>query len=221
MQVLMCRHSEGYEHSFLPHAEVAIKKLGKESGLFSAVTTACSRLITAESLTGFDVIVLATSGDLPWTDEQKDAFLDAVRGGMGVVGIHNATTTFPSWPQFGELLGARFDGHPWKQEVTVRVEDPAHPAVSMLGESFRIEDEVYIAKDWDRSRTHVLMSLDNGSVDISKGTRPDHDYALGWCHEYGRGRVIYTAFGHPDELWEEPWFLEHVLACIRWAGRLI
>jgi type 1 glutamine amidotransferase len=65
------------------------------------------------------------------------------------------------------------------------------------------------------------MSLDNSSVDLEKGTREDHDYAMGWCHDYGEGRVIYTALGHPDELWDQPWFLEHILACIKWAGRLV
>ena len=29
MRVLMSRHSEGWEHTCLPHAEVAIKKLGQ------------------------------------------------------------------------------------------------------------------------------------------------------------------------------------------------
>lgn len=220
MNVLMSRHSAGFEHTFLPHAEVAVKRLGRESGLFSAVTTACSRLITAEELARFGVIVLATAGDLGWTDEQKAAFLGAVRAGTGVVGVHNATTTFPDWPEFCRMLGGRFDSHPWRQEFTVRLEDADHPAVSMLPPSFAVTDELYVMKDWDRSKTHVLMSLDNRSVDISKGPRADRDYALGWCHQYGEGRVIYTAFGHPDELWEERWFLDHLLGCIKWAGRL-
>jgi type 1 glutamine amidotransferase len=98
------------------------------------------------------------------------------------------------------------------------VEDRDHPAVSMLGPSFRVTDEIYVMEDWERSRTHVLMSLDNASVDISKGPRADQDYALGWCHPYGEGRVIYTAFGHFEELWDERWFMDHLLGCIRWAA---
>ena len=64
------------------------------------------------------------------------------------------------------------------------------------------------------------MSLDNESVDLARGNRDDQDYALGWCHPYGDGRVIYTALGHFDELWDQPWFLDHVLGCIKWAGGL-
>jgi len=220
MKVLMSRHSEGWEHTYLPHAEVAIKKLGKESGLFDAVTTARSRLITAEELAKYDVLVFATTGELPLNEAQKKALLDFVRNGKGFVGIHNATDTFYKWPEYGEMVGGYFAAHPWTQEVTVKVEDTRHPATAMLGKSFKVFDEIYTFKSWDRKKTHVLMSLDNSSVDLSKGTRPDNDYAMGWWHDYGKGRVIYTALGHPDELWEQRWFLQHILACIKWAARL-
>jgi len=221
MRVLVNRQSEGFEHSYLPHMEVAIKKLGKETGLFDTVTTARSRLINAKDLANYDVLVMATTGSLGWSDEQKEAFLSFVREGKGLVGIHNATDTYYDWPEYGELLGGWFAGHPWTQEVTINVEDTQHPTTAMLGESFKVYDEIYTFKSWDRSKTHVLMSLENSSVDASKGNREDGDYAMGWCHEYGKGRVIYTAMGHPDELWEQPWFLEHILACIKWAGRLV
>ncbi len=221
MRVLMSRHSEGWEHSYLPHAEVAIKRMGKDSGLYETVTTARSTLIRAEELAGYDVLIFATTGELPWNDDQKKALLDFVRGGKGFVGIHNAVDTFYQWAEYGEMVGGYFKGHPWTQEVTINVEDTQHPATAMLGESFRVFDEVYTMKSWDRSKSHVLMSLDNASVDLSKGNREDNDYAMGWWHEYGEGRVIYTALGHPDELWDEPWFLEHILACIKWAGRLV
>ncbi len=221
MKVLVNRHSMGFEHSFLPHMEVAIKKMGAESGLFSTVTTARSTLINAKELEKYNVIVMATTGDLGWTDEQKQALLDFVRGGKGFVGIHNATDTYYEWPEYGEMVGGWFAGHPWTQEVKINVEDTAHPATAMLGESFTVYDEIYTFKSWDREKTHVLMSIDNSSVDLAKGNREDHDYAMGWCHDYGKGRVIYTALGHPDALWDQPWFLEHILACIKWAGRLV
>ena len=221
MRVLMSRHSEGWEHTYLPDAEVAIKKLGQQSGLFDAVTTARSRLINAGDLAKFDVLVFATTGELPLDEDQKKALIDFVRNGKGFVGIHNATDTFYEWPEYGEMLGGYFVGHPWNQQVTVKVEDTEHPAVAMLGESFQVVDEIYTMKDWDASKHHLLMSLDTNSVDLSKDPREDKYYPMGWCHEYGKGRVIYTALGHPDDLWEQDWFLEHILACIKWAGRLV
>lgn len=220
MNVLMLRYSGGFEHSYLPDAEVAIKEIGKATGLYRAVTTHFCSHINAENLAHVDVLVFATTGELPFDEAQKQALLDFVRGGKGFVGIHNAADTCYQWPEYGEMLGGYFNGHPWTQEVRVKVEDPDHPATRGLGSSFTVFDEIYTYRNWDRSRTHVLMSLDNSSVDLSKGNRADHDYALAWCHPYGKGRVIYTALGHPDELWTQPWFRQHILGCIQWAAGL-
>ena len=216
--VLMLRHSAGFEHSYLPNAEVAIKDIGKASGLYRAVTTHDCGRINADNLKNVDVLIFATTGELPFDDAQKAALLDFVRGGKGFMGIHNAADTLYQWQDYGEMIGGYFNGHPWTQEVTIKVEDTQHPATRMLGKSFKVFDEIYTFKNWDRGKTHVLMSIDNESVDLSKGTRSDHDYGMGWCHPYGKGRVIYTGLGHPDELWAQPWFREHILGCIKWAA---
>ena len=113
-----------------------------------------------------------------------------------------------------------FNGHPWHQEVGIIVEDTNHPATKMLGDYFRVTDEIYTFKNYDHNKTHVLMRIDNETVDLKKGNREDNDYAMGWCHEYGKGRVMYTALGHPDALWHEDWFHAHITGCIKWAARL-
>lgn len=218
MNILMLRHSAGFEHTYLPDAEVALKQIGKANGWQVTTTHACSR-VTADALSKLDALVFATTGSLPFNDDQKRALLDFVKNGKGFVGIHNATDTFYDWAEYGEMLGGYFAGHPWHQEVGVIVEDANHPATRPLPQNLKVVDEIYTFKNWDRRKTRVLMRLDNGTVDLAKGNRPDHDYALGWCHEYGDGRVIYTALGHPDELWYQPWFREHIAGCIRWATK--
>ena len=220
LKVLMLRHSAGFEHSYLPNAEVAVKEIATSSGLYQALTTHHCQWITADNLAKFDVLVFATTGELPLDDAQKKALVDSVQNGKGFVGIHNGADTFHKWPEYGAMLGGYFNGHPWSQEVVVKVEDTDNPATRHLGKSFKVTDEIYTFRNWDRKKTHVLMSLDNSSVDISKGNRPDHDYALGWCHDYGKGRVMFTALGHPDDLWAQPWFRQHILGCIKWAGRI-
>ena len=213
----MLRHSAGYEHSYLPDAEVALKQIGRREGWQVQTTANCDR-INRKVLDNLDVLVFATTGELPLDDEQKRLVIDFVRGGKGFVGVHNATDTGRTWPEYVEMIGGTFKAHPWVQEVNVIVEDPDHPATRMLGKSFRVYEEVYTHENWDRKKTHVLYRLDNDSVDLSKGTRADHDYALGWCHKFGQGRVIYTALGHFEALWYEPWFLNHLTEMVRWAG---
>ncbi|TLN06657.1 ThuA domain-containing protein, partial [bacterium] len=92
-----------------------------------------------------------------------------------------------------------------------------HPATEHLGKILRVKEEVYTFRDWHRTKTHVLISLDNGSIDLSKGNRPDKDYALCWCHVFGKGRIFYTGFGHFPELWVEEWFRKHLLAGMLWS----
>jgi type 1 glutamine amidotransferase len=219
MNILMVRHSAGFEHSYLPDAEVAFKQIGKKQG-WKVMTTHRLDRITPENLAKLDVLVFATTGNLAFTDEQKKAILDFVKNGKGFLGVHNATDTCYDWPEFGEMIGGWFKGHPWHQDVGVIVEDQKHPATKMLGARFTVKDEIYTFKNWDRNKTHVLMRLDNASVDLGKGNREDHDYALGWCHDYGKGRVMYTALGHPDDLWHQDWFQDHIVGCLKWAGRL-
>ena len=218
MNVLFLRHSVGYAHSSLPDAEVALKELGSEHGWSVRTTHQCEK-ITADALEQLDVLAFATGGNIPLDTEQRSAILGFVRTGTGFVGLHSATASCYDWPEFAEMLGGWFNGHPWHQEVGVIVEDRDHPATAMLGDGFRVTDEVYTFKNWDRSKTNVLMRLDNETVDLSKGNRDDEDYALGWYHEYGEGRVIYSALGHPDMLWRQSWFREHVAACVEWVGK--
>ncbi|HGE72274.1 TPA: ThuA domain-containing protein [Candidatus Poribacteria bacterium] len=219
MNLLMLRYSGGFEHSYLPDAEVAIKQIGKKYGWGVTTTHICQR-INAEALSKLDVVVFATTGSLPFDENQKSALLNFVKSGKGFVGIHNAADTAYDWAEYGEMLGGYFNGHPWTQEVGVIVEDTNHPATRMLGAKFKVFDEIYTFRNWDRNKTHVLMRIDNSTVDLSKGNRPDNDYALGWCHNYGQGRVIYTALGHPDDLWHQEWFMDHIAGCIKWAAGL-
>jgi len=219
MRILMLRHSAGFEHSYLPDAEVTVKRLALKNGWQATTTHRCEN-ITAASLEKADVLVFATTGELPFDAAQKAAILGFVRDGKGFFGIHNATDTCYQWAEYGQMIGGYFNGHPWTQEVGVIVEDRHHPATCMLPEKFRVFDEIYTMKNWARDQTHVLLRLDNSTVDLSKGTRADHDYALAWCHAYGRGRVMYTALGHPDELWHQPWFWGHIEGCLKWAGGL-
>jgi len=220
-KLLMITHSAGFKHDYLPTAVETIRNIGVGSGMFDVVATEDCSLLNRNDLKNFDAILFATTGELPMTDEQKDDFINAIRAGKGFIGVHNTADTFYKFPEYGKMLGGYFHSHPWTQRITVIVEDRTHPATRHLPERFSVKEEVYTFKDWSRERTHVLISLDNSSVDLNKGTRADNDYALCWCHNYGEGRVFYTAFGHFKDLWGEKWFQTHLLNGILWAIKLL
>jgi type 1 glutamine amidotransferase len=217
-RLLLLTHSAGFVHSVVPQTvEDGLSLAGR--GRFVVDATQDCAGITAENLSRYQAVAFYTTGELPLSAEQREALLEYVRGGGGFVGIHAAADTFYEWPAYGEMLGGVFDGHPWHEEVTVRVEDRAHPSTVNLGDSFEIVDEIYQFRSWDRDRVHVLLSLDPKSVDLSKPEvkRADRDFALAWCKPFGEGRVFYTALGHRESVWSDPRFLGHVSGGVLWA----
>ena len=64
------------------------------------------------------------------------------------------------------------------------------------------------------------MTVDNGSIDVSKGKRADKDYAISWCQDVDKGRSFYTSLGHRKEVWKDPRYQEHLVGGLRWAMKL-
>ncbi|MCD6443397.1 ThuA domain-containing protein [Candidatus Bathyarchaeota archaeon] len=218
-RLLVLTHSAGFRHNYLTTAVEVLTRMGERSGLFDVYATEDCSEVTCDLLETCSAVLFMTSGELPMSERQREALIKFVRDGGGFVGVHNATDTFYKYPEYGRMIGGYFNGHPWTQEVYVIVEDNTHPSTRHLPQRFKVLEEVYTFKDWIRDRTHVLISLDNSSVDLSKGNREDNDYALAWCHSYGSGRVFYTAFGHFIKLWREEWFQKHLLGGILWVMR--
>jgi type 1 glutamine amidotransferase len=220
--ILMVTHTAGFHHDSIPVAEETMKALGERTGLwdvdYARTADEVRQAITADNLRRYDLVFFGnTTGELPITDEGKKAFLEWLQSGKGFVGVHSATDTLYQWPEYGKLIGGYFDGHPWHQKVTVRVEDPNHPATRHLGSSFEISDEIYQFRNWERSDKRVLLSIDPASIDVSKGKRADKDYAVAWVSRLGKGRVFYTSLGHEKAVWQDPRYQEHLIGGIRWA----
>ncbi|MFM7097128.1 MAG: ThuA domain-containing protein [Gemmataceae bacterium] len=225
-KLLVITESKGFVHGVVKRpkpeelclVEKSLIALGKKSGMFEAVTTQDSRTaITAENLQKYDAVFFYTTGELPLSDVQKADLLQFIKSGKGFAGSHCATDTFYKWPEYGNMIGAYFDGHPWHEKIKVKVEDKNHSATKHLGDSFDITDEIYQFKGpYDRKNLHVLLSMDTNSVK-KEGKRMDKDYALAWIKEYGKGRVFYTAFGHRDEVWADERFQKLMLGGLGYA----
>jgi uncharacterized protein len=218
-RLLYLTHTAGFRHDVLPLSHKVVRDLADSSrGAFEVTLTEDCGAISELGLRGYDAVLFYTTGELPMDEAQKRALLDFVRAGKGFAGIHSATDTFYQWPEYGDLIGGYFDGHPWHEEVTVRVEDPRHPSTAHLPASFAITDEIYQFRSWSRDRVQVLLSLDPASVDLKAAgvNRTDRDFALAWTRNYGSGRVFYTALGHRAEVWNNERFQRHVLGGLHW-----
>ena len=217
-KILLYTLTKGFHHGSTEILEQELPKLGKESGAFECTVTKAPEDFTEANLKSYDAVFFFTTQNVLPDKAQRDALVAFVKSGRGFIGAHNATDSLYDFPEYGEMLGGYFDGHPWTQDVTIKVEDQTHPATKLLGPSFKFKEEVYQYKSFSRDSVHVLMSLDNSSVDINKGKRADKDYAISWVREYGKGRVFFTGLGHFNECWKDETIMKkHLLPGIQWA----
>ena len=234
----------GYQHDSISHALATVERLGRESGVYDTVIRTDSQPITkrpilfkvgtgiatgeqfrARNLNDSDAIFFFGVREIALTAEQKADLLSFVRDdGKGFVATHSAATAFFSWPEFGEMLGGRFDEHPWQiVDAPVVVEDPGFPAMKGFPARVVLNDEHYQLKDWSRDRVRVLAHLDPAALDLKAPLvhRIDGDFPAAWARTYGRGRVFYSTLGHAAEAWDSPILQRMYFEAIRWALRLV
>jgi type 1 glutamine amidotransferase len=233
LHVTYVTECKGFKHGVLPESEKILKDLGEKNGFEVTVSQDSASVITAENLKNVDVLVFYTTGELPWSDEQKRLFLDFVKNGKGFIGIHSATDTFYKWPEYGELIGAYFDGHPWtaKDKVTVRKDDKNFPVTKHWDDSFQWVEETYQFKQFNIKENKVVMSMDPSKTDMTKrGVKginadgenanvKDNSFPLVWYRAYGKGRVFYSEPGHNSEIWNDPRYQKMLINAVKWTAK--
>ena len=230
----------GYQHDSISHAVATVERLGRESGAYDTFIRTDSQLITKHAITFpagtgiasgedfnvrnlnyFDAIFFFGVREVDLSAEQRADLLSFVRDdGKGFVAAHSAATAFFSWPEFGEMLGGRFDEHPWGvADGTVVVDDAAFPAMRGMSRTRAVRDELYQIKEFSRERIRVLAHLDASKLDLTRPLvhRKDGDFPAAWAKTYGKGRVFYSILGHADENWDDPVMAKMYFEAIRWA----
>ena len=229
-RILVIAQTMGWHHDSISDSLAVLVKLGHDSNLYDAEIRTDSEWITKsglkpmrKNLAQYDAVVFcSTTGELPMTEQQKADLMSFIRDeGKGFVGIHAALDTFYNWPEYGEMLGGYFDGHPWNTfDAPVIIEDPTFPAVKHFkSRSLTLKDEMYQAKSWSREKVNVIMRLDDAKLDYSKtkNARADRDFAITWSKMHGKGRVFYSSLGHTRESWQDPQVQTMYLEAIRWV----
>jgi type 1 glutamine amidotransferase len=223
------------QHEFTSHALAVIERLGYDSGAYDTYIRTDSHIVAAQpkkttgdpasggpSLATVDAIFFLGHRDVPIDDAQKADLAAFVREGKGFVAAHTALTALDSWPEFGELLGGRYDGHPWNSATgTVVNEAPDFPATAHFPPTFAFTDEFYQPKEFSRQKARVLLRLDvakmppNAQVRVKDGNLP-----LAWAKTYGKGRVFYSSLGHDASTWDNRDVAQMYFEALKWALRL-
>lgn len=225
----------------IPQGEHAMRMLGEKTGAFEPVVSDDIAMYLPENIKCFDAILLNNSSG-NWirptetdmarlTEHGSDAdeverllrksLLDYVANGGGLVAYHHAIGGNTHWLEFQELIGAGYWGHPWNEEVGIKLDEPNHPLMATFGgKDFRLADEIFQFNDpYSRQRVRVLMSLDTAKSNMTVPWihRKDGDFALAWVKSHGKGRVFYCAIGHRTEIWWHPQILSFYLDGIQFA----
>jgi type 1 glutamine amidotransferase len=177
------------------------------------------RELSDEALAAARVLSLFTIGETPWRDTQRTTILDRLRrGDLAVLAVHSATDACYGWPEYGRIVGARFDGHPWTTTVDLDVVEPDHPATRHLDATWRWHDEVYQFRDL-RDDARILLRVPVTSLDLTAAGagHPDFGFPLSWCFEEGSGRTFSTSLGHFPGAWESTDYLRHLAGGLQWA----
>lgn len=219
MRVLYVTQSLGFRHQSLHLSQEIMEKLGATHGFEVTLTQMAEQALTPAAIKKYDAIIFYTTGELPLSESQKGLFLDWIREGGFFMGLHSATDTYYQWPAYGEMINGWFDGHPWTQntEVTVRVDDRTHPVTRHLPESMTFQEEIYQLKNFDASKVKVLVSLDTTKTNMTLKGIKAKEFPLVYHRDYGKGKVLYNAFGHRPDIWTSAWYQTMIVEALKWG----
>lgn len=231
-KVLIFGRATGFVHSSIPLGCKTIELLGKKTGGYDSVISYDQNMFEPDKLKEFDAIVLVSTtqnflddNDQAASEKRREALLDFVRGGKGLVGIHAASDAYYGWRPYGEAIGGYFNGHhAGNEKIAVVNEDPKNPVNAPFdGKNFEFADEIYRftpkgqdGKDQTFSRQHVRVLL---SVDVTKheNEKEGTDMPVAWIHEDGKGRVFYCSLGHNEYVYWDATIQKFYLAGIQYA----
>jgi hypothetical protein len=216
------------QHESVGHALAIIERLGYDSGLWDTFIRTDSNIISktpkksdgtpasgGPNLGNVDAIFYMGHREVPIDAGQKEELLQFVREGHGFVAAHVGLVSLDSWPEFLDLLGARFDGHPISGSGVVINEQPTFTATKHFPAFFNFSDEFYQPSQFSRDKIDVLLRLDIKPGDTR--VHPDGDYPLAWTKMYGKGRVFFGSFAHASATWDIRDVQQMYFEAIRWA----
>lgn len=211
-RILVFSKTKGFRHSSIAAGKTAMLKLGRENGI-AVDTTESAAYFTEDSLKNYNAVVfLNATGDV-LTHVQQAEFERYIQAGGGFVGIHAAADCEYQWPWYGKLVGGYFKSHPKIQQAKLIVKDKSHISTKHLPDVWERSDEWYNFKDLN-ANTNVLITIDEKSY---QGGANGDFHPMAWYHEYDGGRAFYTEFGHTDETYADPLFMNHVLGGLKYT----
>lgn len=149
------------------------------------------------------------------TPEQGKAVRKFVEnGGVGLF-LHNVTHVGLTNPDFENVLGASYAGHPPIRTFKVRVKNANHPITKGVRD-FIVTDEQHYMKYTKDPKYVFLETVNEEGLDYN---RQGPVAPAGWSHDYGKGRVCYLSPGHLLTVLWNPEYIKLQQNAVRWLMR--
>jgi type 1 glutamine amidotransferase len=197
----------------------ALEKLYRESGRFDVVTTNYPSTLTAEKLSGFDVVVSNwtnyPSEERAWGQRAEKALMDFVREGKGFVVFHAANSCFHTWEDYQKLVGATWGKNTDHGDIhtfEVTMEEGNHPITKDM-KKFFIRDELW----------HRMEVQPNAQILCRAYSSPEHDGTgdnepVVFTTSFGKGRGFNLVLGHDTNAMTNPYWKLLMLRGTEWSA---
>ncbi|HEY0262966.1 MAG TPA: ThuA domain-containing protein [Granulicella sp.] len=164
------------------------------------------------------------------SEEQGKAVKDFVASGNSFYSYHNNAFVSRSSKNYREVQGGWALSHPPLRPFKVKIVNKNHPITQGV-EDFMVTDEQHYLV-YEKDPKNILLQSENidgltftpSLRDPDQPDAPSKDVGTGsvsgWAHEYGKGRVVFTAMGHTiDAMWQ-PEYLKIQKNAVRWLLRM-
>ena len=163
----------------------------------------------------FDVVVHNECFADTTNEEYIRSITAAHKVGTPAVVIHCAMHTYRAAKSddWREFLGVTSRRHDHQSHYEVKPTEPNHPIMKEFPASWTTPmDELYIIeKMWPNAQ----------ALATSVSEKDHQTYPVMWINHYGDARVFGTTYGHTDDTFQDPVFLNTVTRGLLWAaGRL-
>ncbi len=206
-----------------------IKDFLTKAGMKVDVTETPAKDLTSANLAKYDVLLLNYKdtknggADTRWSDENKSAFTDAVRGGKGLVVYHHASSAFTSGSEFDKEFeqiiagGWRKQGNHGQRHVfTVAIHKADHPITKGLPARFaHASDELYQNSVMLPDNVVLATAYSDKAIDPKNSGK---DEPVVWVATYGKGRVCENVLGHDVEAMKSLGFQTLMVRGVEWVA---
>lgn len=213
LKALMLVGGQAHDYDSLP---VQLAERLNQRGEIAVEVTSDIGKIDRKSLRDYQVFIVNTCHRPSLTEEFKQAVVEHVESGKGLVVVHCSLWSYLDWPEWTRMIGGRVETHDKYTTYDVAVLDPAHATMTGLGNRFSITDEPYLVDDRDPDAV-VLIETAEPRHDTKGELRSGRD-PQAWVKRFGKGRIFVTTFGHDAAAQQSESFLALMHNGIRWAG---